>query len=126
MIAFHLGYIESGDYEIEVNLKRSTYDPVVIKIVAGDLDNATDEQKVIYDGIAVATQTSILGNLLNAYNNLAPSVISDSLGVSEVGSIKLRGNELRKRRELYEFWRGQLGLALNTNPFDDLGRIGYL
>ena len=132
VIRLHLGYVGVtpliSRLEIQARLILDSLTPEIELILVGDLIATTTDEQVFREGNAIATKGSILGKTEIAHQKLTPDVIDDSLLVNTVGTIKLRGNELRKRRQLYNNLRRELANTLKTRLYEDLTvgrRIGY-
>lgn len=98
--------------------------------VIGDITtNPVDETHFYIAGTPIAAEFSILWNCETVFRSLGPNQIDPSLFVSVAGSVKLRGNELQKRKQLYRFWQEQLALVFNYQVIPLRGtasnRVGY-
>lgn len=130
-IRFHLGYSTGGFISSisEVNdfLVFELITPEQETMIIGSLDN--DADNVLIGEEAIANAQSGLGRVERAYNNLDPDVVDASLYVESAGKVVLRGNELKKRAELYDWLKQQLAAMLGINISDRYsfgsGRVGY-
>lgn len=121
-IRFHLGYSSAG---IGQFFDRLTVDGLStsaqLMLVGTTLDYEFLETPLCQVG-------SLLYKCEVAYANLDPGVIDDSLGVSAVNTIRLRGNELAKRKEIYHYQCERLAQATNSPLIggNASGRRGYV
>lgn len=102
-IAFHLDYVRASyllslDREISIG---SLNESQVLGTVGPDLATLDPASIFVFEGQNLCSTTSLLGKVERAFANLDPSVIEDSLFVSQAGSVSLRGSELQKREALY-------------------------
>lgn len=125
-IAFHLDYF-NPNYMLQITRDSLllTLDPTQELQLVG-LGNFTDPTQDIYiEEEFVCSKTSILGRVELAFNNLNSEVIEDSLYVSQAGQVTLRGNELRKRTELYEKMVSFLSQFVGGTDPNGWGRVGH-
>jgi hypothetical protein len=82
--------------------------------IVGDLTtNPADPTHKVVAGQLLAAEGSVLFYVEQAYELMNPTNIDPSLFVATVGTIRLRSNELAKRKQIYEHWRDRLALLLN-------------
>lgn len=114
---FHLGYpndqISGPLLEVTQNLVLGNLAQATELALVGDLGSQTLE----FEGQAFCSPTSLLGKVERAWNQLDSDVISDSLFVQVAGSVTLRKDEIKARRELYDELRNQLTVLLDTELF---------
>ena len=114
---FHLGYpndqIHGPTLEVEQNLVLGNLAPMTELGLVGDPDNQTIE----FQGLALCAPNSLLARLEAAWDNISADVISDSLFVSQAGSVTLRKDELRARMQLYNQIQSDLSNLLDVELF---------
>lgn len=102
--------------------------PSIESYLIGDITtNPVEETHFYIAGVPIAAEYSILWEVETAHRRMGSEQIDPSLFVSVAGSVKLRSNELVKRRQLYDHWRNQLALVMNHRVVDNNcgGRVGY-
>ena len=124
-IRFHLGYrasIAAEWLEHRNNLLLDITESDVIWNVVGD---PAVEPRLTYQGEPLCHEDSVLGRCELAWSKLSPATIDDSLFVSAAGLVALRGNEVILRRQLYRVMVEELSAALDIEPFESAGYVGY-
>ena len=115
---FHLGYpndqISGPRLEVEQNLVLGNLAPMTELGLVGD----PTAQAVIFQGEELCAPGSMLARLEQAWENVGPATVADSLFVTQAGSVTLRRDELRARRALYDELREQLATLLNVDLFE--------
>lgn len=114
---FHLGYpndqISGPLLEVQQNLVLGNLAAQTELALVGDPNNQTVE----FEGQPLCSPSSLLGRVEEAWNQLSPTVISDSLFVKSAGSVILRSDEVKARRAFYDELRDQLVVLLDTKLF---------
>ena len=116
---FHLGYpndqIHGPAIEVYQNLVLGNLAPMTELALVGDPNNQT----VTFQGLFLCAPDSLLDSLELAWAAMGPNNISDTLFVSQAGSVTLRRDELKARRELYDELKGQLSTLLDVELFGE-------
>jgi len=126
-IEFHLGLLGPLDpvnfRAVQRDFVLTGLDPDIELSLVGD-PLSTD--MVVFEGQNLASKSSLLGRAELAFSVLGPQTIDASLYVSKAGSVELRGNELKNRKDLYREIVKQLAYLLGVGPDNsDSGRVGY-
>lgn len=122
-VSFHLHFV-SSKYILAIsrNITLGSLNASQELALVGQSLELLDPLNVFsFEGIPLCSITSALGKVERAYANLSPSVIEDSLYVSQAGSVSLRGTELRKREELYKKMVEHMGQLLGSETYDRVG-----
>ena len=124
-ISYHLGYVARQWYlQVSQDTILLTLNPSQkLALVGGDLNELTSDEIFIFENIPLCSNTSALGKIERAYANLDPDTISDSLFVSQAGSVALRGNELQNRERLYGNLVGKLRQLISGSDYSS--RVGW-
>ena len=108
-VRFHLGYSVTpetmGSLEMLQGVTLGLLKPEEQLTLLGPIDGDPFE----FQGETLCSQGSELAKIEKAFQNLNPTLIDDSLFVSEAGSVKLRRDELGARRALYRQLQEFLG-----------------
>lgn len=121
-VRFHLGYPQQDSMGIIEVLEELTLDrlaPMVELSLVGELSEHT-----LVLGQPLAAPGSMLANVEAAYAKLGPGTIDDSLFVSQAGSVTLRRDEYRARRQQYDGLRSDMAVLLDVRLFGDTATIG--
>lgn len=92
-VGFHLGYTDTFPVEWET----AGIGDYAYRTITGDPAGAL----MLVQGLPIGTAAGLLGRIEAAYAKLDSETIEDSLFVSSAGAVNLRGDELTKRRKLY-------------------------
>ena len=114
--------------ETERHLLLESLSAATLLILIGDVSDPLDDTHLFFQKQLLAAQGSMLATVETAYLKINPVDIDSSLQVLQVGKITLRGTELMRRRELYDYFREQMAVLLDTYLEEDngtQGRIGY-
>lgn len=124
-ISYHLGYVARKYYlQVSQDTALIVLNPSQkLALVGKDLEELTSDEIYIFEGVELCSNTSALGKVERSYQNLDPSVIDDSLFVSQAGSVSLRGNELSNREKLYKTLVRNLDRVLTGNSGNS--RVGW-
>lgn len=113
-VRFHLDYVQSdvsGLYEVVQELQLDRLSDEVLLALVGPSDDPSPQ---MYVGQSVGSSEALLARLETAYSNLSPSVIDDSLFVSQAGSVTLRRDELQARKRLYRSLQRDLATLVDV------------
>lgn len=113
-----------NEYSLDTGLRVDT----IFQVVGEELEVPPQSDRILLLGDDLCQEGSILANIEAAYTNLQPGTISDSLFVSQAGSVTLRKDELRARRQLYNSLLDDLYNLLDIPPdrrFGGSSHIGY-
>ena len=122
-VRFHLGYPQNdagGLIEVLEELTLDRLDPQVEFALVGN--PAADQW--VYLGEDLAAWDSHLAIVESAYAKLAPKTIDDSLFVKQAGSVTLRTDEYRARRQQYDGLRCDMASLLDVRLFGAGGVMG--
>jgi hypothetical protein len=116
-VRFHLGYpndqISGPSLEVQQNLLLDRLAPMTELGLIGDPTDQTEE----FQGLPLCAPGSQLDRLEQAWGNLGPATIDDSLFVQSAGSVSLRRDELQARRSLYREQQEHLATLLDVKLF---------
>lgn len=124
-ISFHLDYVERK-YLLAISrdtLILTLNDSQKLALVGQDLTGLDASEIYVFHGVDLCTNISQLGKVERAYEQLDPDVISDSLFVSQAGSVTLRGNETSNRLSLYKLMVKKLAQLIGG--MDSSSRVGH-
>jgi hypothetical protein len=124
-IAFHLDVWEAKSLlSIDREIKFVTLSDTDRLALVGPETIEAPLEAYLFQGQELCSTTSILGRLERAFDNIDPSVISDSLLVKSAGKVSLRSDELKAREKLY---RSLLKSLAKIMGYRDPGntRVGF-
>lgn len=117
-IKFHLGYpqeqTQPAILEVLENLVLDNLSPETELTLVGPKPPTTP---YVYLGEVIGDTGSLLVQVEQAYQKLAPTSIDDSLFVKQAGSVTLRPDEYRARKQLYEGLKSDLAVVVDVRLY---------